>query len=201
MHVSQHGASSLESQSLSTIELDESLLVEVFIAGLGEVAFGFEEVVLGLVELGDGRLALLVLGLRQAEGRFAALAGLVATDEFLASGYGIIISLLNFFVERFLRIVERQLLVVAFFAGRANAVAHREAVEDRHIEAETQILTEVVLYLLTEILSRKARSLVVVAAQSGAETERGIETGLCYLDAALGRLEAQLLCLYLGFDA
>ena len=51
---------SLEVEVFASVEIDQRVLVEILITGLDQVGFGFQIVVLRLVELGDGSLALLI---------------------------------------------------------------------------------------------------------------------------------------------
>ena len=104
-------------------------------------------------------------------------------------------------IERLLRIVERQLLVLLTDTDRTDLVARLETVEDRHAEVQTDILREVVLELGTEAIRLKARGGVIVRAETTAQRERRIVASLRNLDAVLSTFQLQLLREDLRLDA
>ena len=167
-----------EAHVFATIESDECLLIDVLVASLNEVGFCLEVIILRLVELGNGSLTVLILCLCEVKG---VIGGSDSLLRGLLLGLGIervIIYLLYILIERLLRIVERQLLVLLIDTGSADTVARLEAVEDRHIKVQTDILREVILQLGTETIGLEAGSGVVIGTQTTTERERGIVTSL-----------------------
>ena len=88
-----------EVQIFTTIEIEESGLVEVFVTSLYQVAFSIQIDCLGLIELSDSSLAILVLRLRQRESILTGGCCSHATGVLGTGGKSIVISLLYLLVE------------------------------------------------------------------------------------------------------
>ena len=138
------------------------MLIDVLVACLNEVGLSLEVVVLRLVELGDGSFSVLVLRLHQRKGILRALHGLNGRFLFRLGIHGIVVHLLNIFIERLLGVVELQLLVLLVYTCQADVVARLETVEDGNAEVQADILREVVLQLFVEGIGLKAGSGIIV---------------------------------------
>ena len=154
----------LETEVFTSVEGYQRLLVDILISGLNQVGLGFQIVVLRLVELGDGGLAVFVLGLLELEGITGRSDRLLRGLLLGLRVQGVVIHLLDLLVERLLRIVELQLLVLLLDTGIANLVTRLETVEDGHAHVQTDILREVVLELFAEGVGLKAGGGVIVGA-------------------------------------
>ena len=79
---------------------------------MNEVALGLHHIVLRLVELGNGSLAVLVFRLSEVEGILACHLCLKTALVLCLGSNSVVIYLLYFLVERFLHIIEGELLVL-----------------------------------------------------------------------------------------
>ena len=131
----------------------------------------------------------------------AALGGNGAAFVFGLCSRRVQAGLLNLLIERLLRVVEPQLLVLLLNAGVADAVARLEAVEDGHAQVKADVLREIVLQLGAESVGGESARGVVVTAQTAAEAERGQIARLRNLDAVVSGTQAQLLGGNLRLDA
>ena len=114
--------------------------------------------------------------------------------------HSIIVHLLNLLVECLLHIVQLQLLRLTVDFSRTDAVASGETVEDGDVQAQTDILREIILQLTAETRCSHAARLVVVGLQAPIQRQSGIACRLCHLDALLGSIQTQLLSPDLGFE-
>ena len=131
---------SSERQIPTSVKLYERMLVEVLVTGLNEVGLRLQVVILRLVELCDGSFAILVLSLHQFEGILRTMHSLLRGFLFRLSIQGVVIHLLNLFIQFLLCVVEGKLLILLIDTGIANVIACLETVEDRHIQIHTNIL-------------------------------------------------------------
>lgn len=144
-------------------------MIDVFVSGLSQIAFGFQIVVFRFVEFGDGGFPVLIFCRHQQEGIFAAAYNLTAAVVFGKCRRGVVVYLLYLFVECLAGVVKLQLLRFTVYFGTADIVACLQTVEERYVEIKTDVLAEVVLKLLGECCDRIAGSLVVVGSKTGAE--------------------------------
>ena len=95
-------------------------------------------------------LAILVFRLRQFKGILRAGDGLARAVLLGLSIQGVVVHLLNFLIERLLRVVQLQLLVLLLNAGVADAVARLEAVEDGVGKRQAYNFTQIAVKLMAE---------------------------------------------------
>ena len=73
--MTEKGSGALQHQLAAAVEVYEAGLVEILVGGLDRVGLGFDVAGPGLVEFGDGGLAVLVLGLGELEGVACGIGG------------------------------------------------------------------------------------------------------------------------------
>ena len=190
-----------EVEVFTSVEVYQRTLVEVLISGLHQIGLRLQISILRLIELRDGRLACLVFGLHQLKGVLRTLHGLQRCLFLRLRIQGVVIHLLDLLIERLLGVVECQLLILIVDARTSDIITCLEAVEDRDVQIQADILREVVFQLFAKGVRLKARRSIIVRAKASAEGECRIVGSLGNLDAVLVALQLQLLGENLGLDA
>ena len=143
------------------------------VAGLEGCAFGFLEVGLRLLVFGGSGFAVFVLLLHEIEGGAGGCQGCITANALLLGSKGVVVGLLDFFVEILLGFFELELLVGYLQTGLAHCIAGGIAVEDGDGQGHTKGLVEVVVDLLAKRGGGNARGLVVIATHAGGKWTEG----------------------------